>query len=134
MFDQFMKGFESYKLPEFDATKLFTIQQKNVEAFASVAKSFGESTQEIATKSAQYAQQNIEAAISVSSEVFSTTAPDQNAAKQSEFAKKTAGETSKQAKELTELATKAQFKATDALNKRFNESIEETKELAKKAS
>ena len=134
MFDQFMKGFESYKLPQFDSNKLFAIQQKNVETFTAIAKEFGESAQEIAQKSAAYAQENVEAVISASSEVFSTTAPDQNAAKQGELAKKSAAKSTKQAKELTELATKTQFKAFDTLNKRFGESIEEAKELAKKAA
>lgn len=134
MFDQFMKGFESYKMPQFDTSKLFAIQQKNVETFASVAKSLSESTQELARKSAEYAQQNVEAAINASSEVFSTTAPEQNAAKQGDFVKKAAATSTKQAKELTELATKTQFSALETLNQRFNESIEETKELAKKAA
>ncbi len=134
MFDQFMKGFESYKLPQLDTSKLFAIQQKNIEAFAAVAKEMGESVQEIAQKSAAYAQENVEAAISASNEVFSSTAPDQNAAKQGEFVKQSASTNTKQAKEITDLATKTQFKAMETLNKRFNASIEEAKELAKKAA
>lgn len=131
MFDQFTKGFQSFKFPQVDAGKFFAIQQKNVETLSSVAQAWGESTQEFAKKTTEFAQQNVESALNASRDVFTTSAPEQNAAKQGEFAKKTVATCTKQARELADLATKSQFKAFETLNKRFNENVEEVTELAK---
>ncbi len=133
MFDQFTKGFQSFKVPQFDTSAFVAMQQKNIENFTAISQAFGESTQEFAKKTAEFAQANTEAAISASRDVFTTTAPDQNAAKQSELAKKTLATCTKQAKELTEMATKSQFKAFEAMNKHFNETVEEAKNFAKAA-
>lgn len=134
MFESFTKGFESFKMPQFDSSKLFAMQQKNVETFAAIAQSFGETSQELARKTAEFTQQNVESALNAGRDAMTTSAPDQNAAKQGEFAKKAASTYTKQAKELTDLATKSQFKTFDTLNKHLSETVEEAKELAKQAA
>ncbi|MDG1287214.1 MAG: phasin family protein [Rickettsiales bacterium] len=134
MFDQFMKGFQSFKAPQIDTSALVALQKKNVENFTAISQAFGDATQEFTKKSAAFAQANTEAAMSASRDVFSATAPEEKAAKQGELAKKTVATCTKQVKELTELATKSQLKALETMNKHFNESVEDAKNLAKKAA
>jgi len=134
MLDQFMKGMQSFKTPQFDATKFISMQQKNAETFTTLAQSYGETAQEFAKKTAEFVQQNVESAINASRDVLTSTAPDQNAAKQGDYAKKTLATATKQARELTDMATKTQYKAFDMLSKRFGETIDEAKELAKTAA
>ena len=123
MFDQFMKGFEAYKMPQFDAGKVITQQQKSMQEMTGLMQEMGQSAQAIAQKATEFAQSNVQESIKASQDIFTTTTPDQNLAKQGEFIKKTVANCTKQAKELNKLSTETQFKVVENFNKRVAESF-----------
>ncbi len=134
MFESFNKLFQSYKLPEFDNTKFSELQKRNIELFTANIQSYSDSMQEIARKSGEYAQKNFEDALEATREVFSTSTPEQNTAKQTDFVKKSTANYTKQARELTELSTQTHFKTLEKINKHIDSTAEEVKKMAKKAA
>ncbi len=124
MFDQFMKGFSTFKAPQFDATKMFAIQQKNTEVLSTTIQEWSEATQEIMKKSVEFAKQNAEESMNFSRD-FDMKAPEKNLAAQGEYMKKTLDSCTKQASELNKLATESQSKVMETLSARFKETLEE---------
>lgn len=133
MFDQFTKAFQNTKFPTADASELYSAMQKNTEAFASAAQIMTETAQELTKKAVEYAQQDFEAASKVSRDLMTTKAPEQNSAKQADYAKKAFDENSKRFRAATEQATQAQMKAFDVINKRFAESVKEGSKFSEAA-
>ncbi len=134
-FKNFQNPAQAFKAPAFDMTKMMTQQRKNVEAFSAAAQAFNEGTQAIARLSATFMRDNMEEALNTSREVMAAgSAPEKAAAKQGEFAKTFVESTVDQLREVTELATKAQFEAFDILSSRFSRSVDEAKDAAPKAT
>lgn len=133
---QAFPGFQSFKtpqVPQMDVNRMFTLQRKNMEAFSAATQAVNGSLQAIARRSAEFVRDNVEEALSTSREIMTgNTAPEKAAEKQSEFAKQSFQNSLEQIREVTEMASKAQFEAFDILSARFSRSIDEVKDLSSK--
>lgn len=128
-------SFPQFQAPQLDANKFFTLQRKNIEAFASAAKAVNEGAQAIARRGAEFLRDNMEDALSASREVVSTgSAPDKALAKQADYAKTVLRNSAEQLREMSEMASRTQFEAFDILSSRVSRSVEEVKDFSSKAT
>ncbi len=127
--------FQGVKAPQMDVNKLFTLQRKNLEAFSAAGQTINEGAQAIARRGAEFVRDNVEEALSTSRDLMTGgTTPDKAASAQGEFAKQVFQNALEQLREVSEMASKAQFEAFDILSNRFSRSIDEVKDLANKAA
>ena len=126
-----MDAFKGFQAPQLDMNKLFTLQRKNIEAFSAAAKAMNDGAQAIARRSAEFARENMEDALSTSRDVVSSgSAPDKAMAKQADFAKSFVKNSAEQLREMSEMASKTQFEAFDILTSRFSRATEEVNDFA----
>lgn len=131
MYDQFMKGFQSFQMPQFDASRAVSMQQRNIEIASQTAQMFQEFAQGYAQKASEYSQQLTEQSVNAARDIYTTPTPDQNFARQGDYISKTLRSLGKQSKEMAKMTADSQSKLFDTFSKQIEQNIDDSREFFK---
>ena len=120
-------------MPNFDVDALVASQRRNVEALTEANKLASDGAQAFATRQAEILKGTVDAYADAFRGLMTPNDPQAGAAKQAEFAKASFETSNANIRELTEIATKAQAKSLDVINKRVVESLSEIQAISAKA-
>jgi phasin family protein len=123
-----------FKVPGVDVETIVASQRKNIEALTQANKLAFEGLQNVVKRQAEILRQAIDEVTHISKDFAEPGAPHEKAARQAELAKDAFERALINARELTELISKANSDAFDLLNKRFSQSLDEAREAFAKAS
>ncbi len=129
--DDVGKAFAGFAFPGFDVETLVAAQRKNLEALTQAGQLAVEGVQAIARRQVEIARQSVDEVSAAMRELTQPGAPQERIAKNAEFAKLAFEKGIANARELTELAAKANAEAFGVINKRVTEGFEEVREFAK---
>lgn len=108
-----------------DFNQVFATQRRNIEALSAANQVVIESAQAISRHQAEILRDNVEQVLKASRELLTSGTPETNLSKQAEYTRSIFENALSNAREVTEMVTKASFEAFDVLNKRASESLEE---------
>jgi len=132
MTDEFMKMAKQFKLPGVDMDSLIASQRKNVEAVTAANRVAFEGVQAVAKRQAEILQETMNEAASALDTLLKSGNPTDAAAKQVEIAKQAYEKALANMRELAEMVSKSNDEATQAINARITESLDEIKDMAMK--
>jgi len=130
--DEFNKMVSQYKLPGVDTDALVASQRRNVEALTSANRAAFEGVQAIAKRQAEILQETMNEVATAFDAVSKSGSPQAAAAKQAELAKEAFEKALANMRELAEMVAKSNEEATQAINGRISETLDEVKALAMK--
>ena len=119
--------------PMLDADRVMAAQQRNLDAFASASQIVVDGVKAMAQRQGQIMQSSVEQWLSAGQGVLNGKPAEFKPADQIATAKSTYEAAVNSAKELTEIAIKAQSEAVDVLTKCVMANIDDLKSLAKAA-
>ena len=119
--------------PMLDADRLTAAQQRNLDAFASASQIVVDGVKAIAQRQSEMMQASVDQFVAAGPATFTGKATDFQPADQIARAKSVYETAVSNAKELTEIAMKAQGEAVDVLTKCALANIDDFKSLAKTA-
>ncbi len=125
--------FPSFAMPNFDVDALAASQRRNVEALTEANKLASDGARAFAARQAEILKGAVDAYSDAMRGLMTVNDPQTRVAKQAEIAKSTFETSNANLRELAEIATKAQAKSLDVINKRVVESLNEFQALAAKA-
>jgi len=123
-----------FKVPGVDVETIVASQRKNIEALTQANKLAFEGLQNVVKRQVEILRQSIDEVTHLSKDIVEPGAPHEKAARQAELTKDAFERALVNARELTELITKANSDAFDLLNKRFSQSLDEAREAFTKAT
>jgi phasin family protein len=126
------KAFAAFQIPGFDIETVMASQRKNLEALTQANQLAVEGVQAVARRHAEITRQVVDEASALLRDFAQPVGPEERIARQAEFAKSTFEKTLANARELTDLAAKANSEAFAVINKRVAEGLDEIRDLAKK--
>ncbi len=126
------KVMADFRLPTVDVDAVVASQRKNIEALTQANQLAVEGVQAVARRQVEIARQAVEEYTSLLRELSTPVAPEDRLAKQVDVMKGAVEKGLANARELTELATKANTEAFNVINKRFTEGLDEVRDFAKK--
>jgi phasin family protein len=126
------KVMADFRLPSVDVDAVVASQRKNIEALTQANQLAVEGVQAVARRQVEIARQAVEEFTSLLRELTQPVAPEDRLAKQVEVVKGTMEKSLANARELADLATKANTEAFNVINKRFSEGLDEVRDFAKK--
>ena len=132
-FGDYMKMFGEVKSPSMDMNALFTIGRRNAEALSAASSVMAESMQSATQQQAENVRGHVEHVLKTAKEMMVGGSPEINTSKQAELAKMLFESSVKNFRETSEIMTKSLFEASDVLNRRATESMEEMNKVAKAA-
>lgn len=124
--EQFTKAAADFKMPTVDVESFVAAQQKNIEALTVANKAAAEGAKVVATRQAELFQKTFDEAGKTIKTLTEAKNP-QDAASLLQASFETA---LVNMREIADLVSKSNTEATDAINKRVVEGIEEAKTLA----
>jgi phasin family protein len=119
--------------PGFDGDKLTSLQQRNLDAFASASQIVVDSVKAMAQRQSEIVQASVDQMVAAGQGTWAGKPMDFQPTDQIESAKSQYQTAVANAKELTEIALKAQTEAADVLTKCVMANIDDLKSLAKAA-
>lgn len=125
------KAFAGFTFPGFDVESLVAAQRKNLEALTQANQLAVEGVQAIARRQVEIARQAMDEASAALREWTLPGAPEERLAKHAELAKQAFEKGVTTARELAELAAKANTEAFNVIQKRVAEGFEEIRDYAK---
>jgi phasin family protein len=123
-----------FKVPGVDVETIVASQRKNIEALTQANKLAFEGLQNVVKRQVEILRQSFDEIARLSKEFSEPGSPQDKAARQAEIAKDSFERVLSNARELTELVTKANNEAFELLNKRFSQSLEEARDAFVKAA
>ena len=126
------KVMADFRLPTVDVEAVVAAQRKNIEALTQANQLAVEGVQAVARRQVEIARQAVEEYTSLLRELSTPVAPEDRLAKQVDVVTGAVEKGLANARELTELATKANTEAFNVINKRVTESFDEVRDFAKK--
>jgi len=126
------KVMADFRLPTVDVEAVVASQRKNIEALTQANQLAVEGVQAVARRQVEIARQAVEEYTSLLRELSAPVAPEDRLAKQVDVVKGAVEKGLANARELAELATKANTEAFNVINKRFTEGLDEVRDFAKK--
>jgi len=132
-FADYMKNFGEFKSPAIDMNAYFSISRRNAEAFSAAASVVAESMQSASQLQVENVRSHIEQVLKTAKEMMVGGSPEINTAKQAELAKMLFEASVKNLRQTSETITKSMFEASDVLNRRASESLEEMNRASKAA-
>lgn len=126
------KAFAGFTFPGFDVETIVAAQRKNLEALTQANQLAVEGFQAVARRQIEIARQSVDEASQLLRDWTQPGAPEERLAKNAELAKNTFEKGLSNARELAELATKANTEAFSVLNKRVAEGFEEIRDYSNK--
>ena len=133
MADEFAKA-SSKDVPKFDFDAIVELQKKNLDAFTAVSQLTVEGAQALAKRQSEMVQQAIEDATKMNETFSKIDNPQAVAATQAEMLQGAFVQSVDNTRELASLMTKSNTEATDAMNTRVVEALEEVKKTVLKAA
>jgi phasin family protein len=128
----FSKALNDFRVPGVDVDAVVAAQRKNIEALTQANQLAVEGVQAVARRQVEIARQAIDEFSQIVRELSAPTSPEDRIAKQAEFSKQALEKGLSNAREITEMVTKANTEAFNVLNKRVTETFDEVREFAKK--
>jgi phasin family protein len=132
MADQISTLMKNYKLPGVDVDSIVANQRKTVEALTSANRVALEGMQAVIKRQVEILQETMNETAKAFDSIAKAGSPPEAAAKQAELAKSAYERALSNARELAEMITKAQKEATDAINARISEFLDEYKDTVLK--
>lgn len=132
-FADYMKMFSDYKSPAVDMQQFMSIGRRNAEAFSAAGSVMAESVQNVSRNQAENARNHMEEILKAAKDMMGGGSPEINTSKQAELAKMLFESSLRQFRETSEIFTKSMFEASDVLNRRAAESLEEFNSMARAA-
>ena len=126
------KLFGDFRVPSLDVEAVVASQRKNIEALTQANQLAVEGVQAVARRQVEIARQAIEEFSAMVQGFTQPGTPEERLAKQAELAKVALERGLSNARELTELVTKANTEAFNVINKRVTEGLDEIRDFAKK--
>jgi phasin family protein len=126
------KAVRDFRFPGFDVQAIVEAQRKNLEALTEANQLAVEGVRALAQRQAEIAQQAVEEASALVREWMQPGAPEQRLAKNVEAAKQAFETGVANARELSELTTKASTDVFGVIAKRVSEGFDEVQLYAKK--
>ena len=126
------KVMADFRLPTVDVEAVVAAQRKNIEALTQANQLAVEGVQAVARRQVEIARQAVEEYTSLLRELTTPVAPEDRLAKQVDVVKGAMEKGLANAREIAELATKANTEAFNVINKRFTEGLDEVRDFAKK--
>jgi phasin family protein len=122
-----------FRVPGIDVEAVVASQRKNIEALTQANQLAVEGVQAVFRRQAEIARQAIDEFSAVVKDfVQPNGSPEDRLAKQAEYSKLALEKGISNARELTELVTKANTEAFNVLSKRVTETLDEVRDYAKK--
>jgi phasin family protein len=125
------KAFAGFTFPGLDVESMVAAQRKNLEALTQANQLAVEGAQAVARRQVELARQAVDEASAFFRDWTQPGAPDERLAKNLELTKQAFEKGLANARELTELVTKANAEALEVIQKRVTESFEEIRDYAK---
>ncbi len=125
--------FKPLPIPMLDADRLIAAQQRNLDAFASASQIVVDGVKAITQRHSELMQSSVDQWLAASQGALAGKPVEFKPADQIATAKSTYESAVNSAKELTEIAMKAQSEAVDVLTKCVMANIDDLKSLAKAA-
>lgn len=132
-YNDMFKAWSNFKAPALDMNQFFTMQRRNMEAFTAANQMMVESAQAITKRQTEMVRDTVEQFLKTTKEIMTSSSPETNTARQTEYAKSMYENCISGAREISEMATKSSMEAFDMLNRRAAESVEEISSFAKAA-
>lgn len=126
------KAFGDFRLPGFDVAAIVGTQRKNLEALAQANQLAVEGMRALAQRQAEIARQALDEASTLVREWTRPAAPEERLAKNVEVAKQSFEKGLANARELSELTTKASTDVFSVIARRMSEGFDEARLYAKK--
>jgi phasin family protein len=126
------KVMADFRMPTVDVDAVVASQRKTIEAFTQANQLAVEGAQAVARRQVEIARQTVEEFTSFFREITQPGSPEDKLAKQADAMKAALEKGFSNARELAELATKANTEAFNVLNKRVAEGLDEVRDYAKK--
>jgi phasin family protein len=127
------KVMSDFRMPGIDFEAVAASQRKNIEALTQANQLAVEGAQAVVRRQVEIARQAMEEFSSMFRDfVQPNGSPEDRLAKQAEYSKQALEKGLTNARELTELMTKANTEAFNVLNKRVTEGLDEVRDFAKK--
>ena len=122
-----------FRVPGIDLEAAVSSQRKNIEALTQANQLAVEGVQALMRRQVEIARQAMEDFSAMFRDLVQPNgSPEDRFAKQAEYSKHAIEKSVSNAKELTELVTKANTEAFNVINKRVTESLDEVRDFAKK--
>ena len=122
-----------FRVPGIDLEAAVASQRKNIEALTQANQLAVEGVQALMRRQVEITRQAMEDFSAMFRDfVQPNGSPEDRIAKQAEYSKQAIEKGLSNAKELTELVTKANSEAFNVINKRVTESLDEVRDFAKK--
>jgi phasin family protein len=134
MTDEFAKASKGFEVPKFDFDAILELQKKNFEAFTVANQVAAEGAQAFAKRQSEMLQQTLEEVSKMIESFTKLENPQAIAAVQADLLKGSFVKSVDNTRELAELLTKSNTEASDALNTRVVEALEEVKSTVLKAA
>lgn len=131
--DQFSNMLKQYKLPGVDIDALVASQKKNVEALTHANRVAFEGMQAFARRQAEMLQEAMNETTKAFDSISKAGSPPEAAAKQVELTKNAFEKAVGNAREMSEMVSKANQDATNSINARISEQLDEIRDMALKA-
>lgn len=132
--DEFTKATKGYDIPKFDFDAVIALQKKNLEAFQAANQVAVEGAQAVAKRQAEMLQQAMAEASKLIDSLGKIDNPQAVAAAQADVLKGAFVKSVDNTRELADLMTKSNAEASDAINTRVVEALEEVKTTVLKAA
>src|SRR4051794_1038556 len=126
------KAMADFRVPGVDVEGFVASQRKNIEALTQANQLAVEGFQAVARRQVEIAKQLMEEFSSVFRDFSSPGSPEDRIAKQAELSKVALEKSVANARELSEIVSKANTEAFAVLNKRVTEGLDEVRDFAKK--
>jgi len=120
-----------FKLPELNMEAVMSSHRKNMEAVVSTNQMVLENVQAFIQRQAELTRQGFEMAMNMIQSVMQAPSPEEKVAKQAEATKAAMERCVSSLKELTDMMTRSQYQAMDAVSNRVCESIDEIQGMLK---
>ena len=122
-----------FRVPGIDIEAAVSTQRKNIEALTPANQLAVEGVQALMRRQVEITRQAVEDFSAMFRDLVQPNgSPEDRFAKQAEYSKHAIEKSLSNAKELTELVTKANTEAFNVINKRVTESLDEVRDFAKK--
>lgn len=126
------KVMADFRLPGLDVEALVASQRKNIEALTQANQLAVEGVQAVTRRQVEIARQTFEEFSTMVRELTQPASPEDRIAKHAELSKQALEKSLVNARELTDLVTKANSEAFSVINKRIAEGLDEVRDFAKK--
>jgi phasin family protein len=127
------KVMSDFRVPGIDLEAVAASQRKNLEAFTQANQLAVEGVQAVVRRQVEITRQAMEEFSTMFRDfVQPSGSPEDRLAKQAEYSKQALEKGLTNARELTELMTKANTEAFNVINKRVTESLDEVRDFAQK--